>query len=159
MVLVLATRACAGNSNRPSDVEFRRLPHRHAGNSHPRAEDEVVAGHVERAPVVIPPGQIRGMAGNTQPSDEFAVRVHDMDAAGAGAVDIALLVALHAVGDAGFGTDERMKDAAVAHAAVGIDVEGADEAEPRIVDIEDRFGPGRAPLARTYSGLDHGAYL
>ena len=65
-----------------------------------------------------------------------------MDAARAGAVDVALLVALHAVGDAGLGAGEGVEDAAVAHAAIGIDVEGADEAEPRIIDIEDRTRPG-----------------
>src|SRR5262245_45174124 len=115
------------------------LPDRDAGNLQSRAEDEMVGRDVEGAPVVIAPGQIGGMAGNAQPSDQLSVRVADVDAAGTGAVDVALLIALHAVGDAGLAAGQRVKDAAVTHAAIAIDVEGADETEPRVVDVEDRF--------------------
>src|SRR5262245_18724232 len=115
------------------------LPDRDAGNLQPRAEHEVIGRDVERAPVVVAPGQIGGVAGNAQPSDQLAVAVDDMDAAWPGTVDVALLVALHAVGDAGLAAGQRVEDAAVAQAAVAIDVEGADETEPRVVDVEDRF--------------------
>src|SRR5262245_56041971 len=115
------------------------LPDRDAGNLQSRAEDEVVGRDVERAPVVIAPGQIGGVAGNAQPSDQLSVPVDDVDAAGTGAVDVALPVALHAVGDAGLAAGERVEDAAVTHAAVAIDVEGADEPEPSVIDVEDRF--------------------
>src|SRR5262245_55691116 len=115
------------------------LPDRDARNLQSRAEDEVVGGNVERAPVVIAPGQIGGMAGNAQPSDQLSVRVDDVDAAGTSAIHVALPVALHAVGDAGLAAGQGVKDAAIAHAAIGIDVEGADEPEPRVVDVEDRL--------------------
>src|SRR5262245_18805138 len=115
------------------------LPDRDAGNFQSRAEDEMVGRDVERTPVVIAPGQIGGMAGNAQPSDQLAVRVDDVDAAGTGAVDVPLPVALHAVGDAGLAAGQGVEDAAVAHAAVGLDVEGADETEPRVIDVEDGF--------------------
>src|SRR5262245_30240433 len=112
------------------------LPDRDAGNLQSRAEDEVVGRDVERAPVVIAPGQIGGMAGNAKPSDQLSVRVDDVDAAGTGAIHVALLVALHAVGDAGLAAGQGVKDAAVAYATVGLHVEGADEPEPRVVDVE-----------------------
>src|SRR4029453_7814369 len=115
------------------------LADRDAGNLQSCAEDEVVGRHVERAPVVVAPGQIGGVAGNAQPPDQLAVPVDDVDAAGTGAVDVALLVALHAIGDAGLAASQRVEDTAVAYAAVAIDLEGADEPEPRVVDVEDRF--------------------
>src|SRR5262245_2459873 len=115
------------------------LPDRDAGNLQPRAEDEVIGRDVERAPVLVAPRQIGGAAWNAQPSDQLAVAVDDMDAAWSGTVDVALLVAFHAVGDASLAAGQRVKDTAVAYAAVAIDVEGADETEPRVVDVEDRF--------------------
>src|SRR5262245_43694106 len=115
------------------------LPDRDAGNLQPGAEDEVIGRDVERAPVLAAPGQIGGVAWNAQPSDQLAVAVDDVDAAWSGTVDVALLVALHAVGDAGLAAGQRVEDTAVAHAAVAIDVEGADEPEACVVDVKDRL--------------------
>src|SRR5262245_5775304 len=104
----------------------RSLPDRHAGNIEARAVDAVIGGHVERAPVVVAPGEIGAVAGNAQAPAQAPGGVDDVDAAGPRAIDVALLVAFHAVGDARLGASKLMEDAAVAHAAVGIDVEGAD---------------------------------
>src|SRR5262245_58251836 len=99
------------------------------------------------------------MAWNAQPADQPAVRVDDVDAAGTGAVDIAFLVALHAVGDAGLAAGELMEDAAVAYAAVALDVEGADEAEPGVVDVEGRFVRAEAQAVGIDRVLDHEPHL
>ena len=80
--------------------------------------------------VVWPPGISR------RPK-QLAARVNDVDAARAGAVDVALLVAFHAVGDAGLAAGELVKQAAVADAAVGRDVEGANVRHARVVDVKD----------------------
>src|SRR5262245_65035675 len=99
------------------------LPDRDAGNLQSRAEDEMVGRDVEGAPVVIAPGQIGGMAGNAQPSDQLSAGVDDVDAAGTGAVDVALLVALHAVGAPGLARGQCVEDATLGHAAVAGGVE------------------------------------
>ena len=97
--------------------------------------------------VVCPPG-------NEQPAEQFAARIDDVHAARAGAVDVALLVALHAVGDAGFAAGELVKQAAVADAAVGRDVEGADVRHPRVVDVEDFLVGAEAQPVRIDGVLD-----
>src|SRR5262245_10052512 len=91
------------------------LPDWHAGNVETGAIDRVVRRHVQRAPVVVAPGDVGGVtARDQQAAKQFAAGVDDVHAARPGAVDIALDVALHAVGDAGLAAGELVEDAAVA---------------------------------------------
>src|SRR5262249_2420211 len=91
--------------------------------------------------VVVAPGQIGGVAGNTQPPDQLAIAVGDVDASWSGTVDVALLVALHAVGDAGLPAGQRVDDPAVAHPALAIDVErGAQPEAPSVISMREANG-------------------
>ena len=76
-----------------------------------------------------------------QLADQRAGRVVDPHAAGRGDPDIALGVALHAVGNAGleFRLDAAGEQAPVAKGAVRIDVEHADQRPFGVVDIEQLF--------------------
>lgn len=68
----------------------------------------------------------------------FALGVNDPQPAGAAAIDIAIDIDLHAVGDAGFGAAQIDIDVVrmLGERAVGRHVKGADVATARIVDVE-----------------------
>src|SRR5215475_6972568 len=126
----------------PSRISLRSSglrPDCNAGNVQPRAHDRMVGGHEQRAPIVAAPGQVGAMAGEKEAAQERAALVHDMNAARAGAVDVVADVDLHAVGDAGLVAGQLVEQAARTDAAIRADVEGADDAEPRVVDIEQLF--------------------
>ena len=99
----------------------------------------VPAGEVERFPVIAAEGDVgRGRRAVHDAAELFAGRVHDPDPAGAAAIDIALDVDLHAVGHARLVAAQIGKDAVglLRERAVGHQVEGADVAAARIVDVE-----------------------
>src|SRR5439155_8629030 len=74
-------------------------------------------------------------------AEHLARRGVDPDAAGRGDPDIAALVALHAVGQAGLelGANAAGEDARIGERAVGFDVEGADQRLRGVVDVEQAF--------------------
>ena len=102
----------------------------------------VAAGEVERFPVVAAKSEVgRRRCAVDDAAELPAVRVDDPDAAGAAAIDVALDIDLHPVGDAGFAAAQIGEDAVGVpgqHAARQ-QLEGADVAAPRVIDIEDFF--------------------
>src|SRR5882672_4107170 len=84
-------------------------PHRHARDVHARAEHRAVGGDVKRAPVGVAPGHVGAVIRDADAAEELSVRADDVEAARPGAVDVALDVDLHAVGDAGLAARELVK--------------------------------------------------
>src|SRR5579862_8759844 len=76
-------------------------PHRNAGHPDTRAMDRRVGGDVKRLPVGPAESHVGAVLGKAHAAQQFALGVDHVDAAGAGAIDIAFGVDLHAVGDAG----------------------------------------------------------
>src|SRR5262249_31117084 len=114
------------------------LPDRHAGNVEAGAENPEIGRHVERAPIIVAPRAVGGGAPRgQQPAQQPGGPGAGMHAARPGAVDVALPVALHAVGHPGLAAGELVEQAAVADAAIRRDVKGADVRHPGIVDVED----------------------
>src|SRR5262249_43818963 len=114
------------------------LPDWDAWNVEAGAKHRVIGRHIERAPIIVAPRDVGGVsARDQQPAEQLAAGIDDMHAARSGAVDVTLAVALHAVGDAGLATGELVEQTAVADAAIGRNVEGADVRHPGIVDVED----------------------
>src|SRR5262249_3883190 len=135
----------AGRTLKRTSDELELPGHRHllrdrdARNTQPGAQHAMVGGDIERAPILVAPGQVRAMAGDEHAAKELAALVHDMDAARAGAVDVILLVDLHAIGDARLVAGELVNQAAGTDAAVVVDVESADDPEAGVVDVEERL--------------------
>src|SRR3974390_854489 len=101
--------------------------------------DAVIGGEIERAPIVIAPGQVGAVARHAQAAEQVSAGVDHMNAARARAIDIALAVAFLAVGDPRLGAAQLVKGTTVSYTAVGVDVEGADQAEAGIVDVKDTY--------------------
>src|SRR5690348_11893679 len=97
---------CGGNE-RPRMFPLlspRRSSGRDASDVEARAHDGSDVGDVHRLPVVVAPREIgRVVTGRPDARQHLARRVVHEDAAGAGAPDIALDIALHAVRHAAFG--------------------------------------------------------
>src|SRR3982074_2937267 len=74
--------------------------HRHAGDLHPDASQLVVAGHEQRFPVAAAPGDVGGVASLAQRNgaDMLTFWVKDSHPSWPGTVNVAIEVALHAVG-------------------------------------------------------------
>src|SRR5215472_627783 len=113
------------------------LPDRHPGNVEACTKHGVIRCHIERAPIVVAPGDVGGVpARDEQPAEQCTLWIDDVHAAGPGAIDIALLVALHPVGHSRFAAGELMEKAAFADAAIRRNVEGTDVRHPRVIDVE-----------------------
>ena len=102
----------------------------------------IVVGPVKNSVVQSSPPQAMFTARVLDGADVLAVRVDDPDAAGAGAVDVALDVHLHAVGRAGAVVAAHVAEQALAaevEHAVAFDVVGADvlAVAVAVVDVED----------------------
>src|SRR5438067_852600 len=115
------------------------LADRDAGDAEAEAVEAGAGGYVEGAPVGVAPGQVGRDLGRDDAAEEAAALVVGPDAVRAGAVDVALLIDLHAVRDAllagpglQLGEESSVRDRAVAG-----DGEGADVAAGRVVDVED----------------------
>ena len=105
---------------------------------------------IEGAKVRAAPGEIGDELGHPQLADQLAGRRIDPDAAGAGAPDIAALIAFHAVGHARFelGADAGRENAAVGEFAVAFYVEHADQRLHGVVDVELSFVRREAEAVR-----------
>src|SRR5262245_29825046 len=100
---------------------------REARNLHADRAQVIAAGEVECPPVVAPEREVGGGRGSVNDAPEFlAPGVHDPDAPGTAAIDVALDVYLHAVGDAGLGAAQVGEDAVrvPGQGAVGQEIEG-----------------------------------
>src|SRR5688500_5473833 len=105
---------------------------RHAGYVDAHLEHLRKGRHIERLPVIVTPGEVGAMMSrDLDPADEGAVRLEDVDSAGAGRVDRAFDVDLDPIADAGLGTGELVEYAARAERAVGAHIVDADEADAR----------------------------
>src|SRR5262249_59300664 len=67
------------------------LPDRDAGNVETGAKDAVIGRVVERAPVVIAPGEIGAVARDAQPAEQPPAWIDHVNAARAGAIDLPFL--------------------------------------------------------------------
>src|SRR5712692_9677633 len=112
------------------------LPDCDARQVHARAEHRAVSGDVERAPVGVAPGHVGAVIRDADAAEELSVGADHVDAARAGAIDVAFAVHLHAVGDAGLASGELVEEALRPAAAVGPHVVGADLAKACVVHIE-----------------------
>src|SRR5512146_316719 len=126
----------ATRSNVQVMVSSPSLPHRYTGNLHPRAVNRVVGCHIERAPVLIAPGEVRAVPWNFQSPEKPALRVDHVHAARSRAVHVAVDVDLHAVSHAGLGTAQLVEQTAGPDASVGVHVERANDAEAAVVHIK-----------------------
>src|SRR5438270_1314704 len=98
----------------------------------------VAAGEVEGLPVVPAEGEVRGGGCTVHDTAELlALGVDDPQPAGAAAIDIAFDIDLHAVGHARLIAAQIGKDpvARLGERAVGSNIEGADVAAARVVDV------------------------
>ena len=95
-------------------------------------------GQIERAKVSAAPGEVGDEFGHADLAEQFAGGRVDPDAAGRGDPDIAALVALHAVGQAGLelGANAAGEDARIGERTIGFDIEGADQRLRGVVDIK-----------------------
>src|SRR6266699_7282207 len=94
------------------------LPNRHARHVHASAEHRGVGRDVERAPVGVAPGHVGAMVGDADTAEELSVGSDHVYAAGTGAIDVAFVVHLHAVGDSRLASGELVKEALRSTAAV-----------------------------------------
>src|SRR5713101_6096872 len=85
------------------------LPDRDARHVHAGAEHRAVGGDVERTPVGVAPCHVGAVVRDADPAEELALRAYHVNAAGAGAIDVAFAIDLHAVGDAGLASGELVK--------------------------------------------------
>src|SRR5215471_1407395 len=118
---------------------FLRRRHRDPGNLHVDRAEVVTAGEVQRLPVVAAEGDVRGGGSAVDDAAELLPpRIHDPDPAGAAAIDIALHVDLHAVGNPGLAAAQVGEDAVgvLGQGAAGQKVEGANVRAARVVDVE-----------------------
>ena len=95
-------------------------------------------GQIERAKIRPAPGEIGDEFGHADLAEQFAGGRIDPDAAGRRDPDIAALVALHAVGQAGLelGADAAGEDARIGERAIGFDIEDADQRLHGVVDVK-----------------------
>ena len=102
--------------------------------------DRMGGGQIERAKIGPAPGEIGDEFGRAHLAEQFAGGRIDPDAAGRGDPDIAALVALHAVGQAGLelGADAAGEDARIGERTIGFDVEDADQRLHGVVDVKQR---------------------
>src|SRR5882672_5655179 len=115
-------------------------PRRYAGDVQPRADHGTDHGDIERAPVVVAPGDVgRMVPRRLDAGQHLAGGIVDVDAARAGAIDVALNVTLHTVGNATLGADVLIKQPPLAEYAVGPDVVDADEALATAVHVQQLF--------------------
>ena len=116
-------------------------------------------GQIERAKVSAAPGEIGDEFGHAHLAEQLAGRRIDPDAAGRGDPDIAALVALHAVGQAGLelGADAAGEDARIGERAVGFDVEDADQRLHGVVDVKQALVGREAEAVRLVEqmAVDH----
>src|SRR5690349_21519145 len=106
------------------------------------AIDRGRAGAIELVPVAPAPVQVAGVLGHADHAEMPAGRREHPDAARPGDVDVAALVALHPVDQAGgelAGADPPREQPALAERAVAADREDADMGARRIVDVEQRL--------------------
>src|SRR5271170_6932168 len=130
-------------------------------NLHVDGAQMVAAGEVQGLPVVAAEGDIGGGRSAVDDAAELlALRVHDPDPTGATAIDIALDIDLHAVGDAGLAAAQIDKDAVgvLCERAVGQQLEGTDVAAPRIVDVEYRLIGREREAVGQYKIVDQEAH-
>src|SRR3954470_15695782 len=78
--------ACAGTTE--CWLLDSSLPDLHAGHADAQAVKRVVGGDVERAPVVVAERHVRAMVRDEESAEELSVRADDVDAGGAGAIDV-----------------------------------------------------------------------
>src|SRR5271170_4781827 len=113
--------------------------HRNSGDFYIDRAEMVAAGEIEGFPVGAAKGQIcRGRGAVDDAAEFFALWIDDPQPTGAAAIDIAFDVDLHAVGNAGFIAAQIDKHmiAVFRERAVGRDIEGANVAAARVVDVE-----------------------
>src|SRR5215831_11319004 len=119
-----------------------RNRHRNAGDPEVDRAQRSAAGEEQGLPVVATEADVCGCRlAMDDPSELLALGVEDVDAARTAAIDIAQRVYFHAVGHA------RFRPAKVGEHPIGLfreravrrEVEGADVATARIVDVEDAF--------------------
>ncbi len=98
-------------------------------------------GQIQRAKIGPAPGEVGDEFGNADLAEQLAGRRIDPNAAGRGDPDIAVMVALHAIGQAGLelGTDAAGEDARIGERTIDLDVEDADQRLRGVVDIQQAF--------------------
>src|SRR2546422_9856 len=127
----------------PMDAEAIRVSVRRTGRLVVVDGAQVVpAGEVELFPVIAAEGDVgSGRSPVDDAAELLAPWIHDPDASGSAAVDVAFDIYLHAVGDAGFVAPELGEDPIrlLRERAVGQQVECPDVSAPSVVDVEHRF--------------------
>ncbi|MGY2934830.1 putative ferredoxin-like protein [Bradyrhizobium sp. GM6.1] len=106
--------------------------------------DRVRRSQIQRAEIRPAPGKVGDEFGQAELAEQLAPRRIDPDPAGCRNPDVAVLVALHAVGQAGLelGADTAREHTRTRQRAVAVDVEYTDECLYGVVDIE-QFLVGR----------------
>ena len=112
--------------------------------------DRVRRGHEQRAEIGAAPAQIGDQFGHADLAQEIAAHRIDPHAARRRHPDIAVLIAFHAVRQAGleFRADAAGEDAGVGKRTVGGDVEDADQRLHGVVDVEPLFVRRKAEAVR-----------
>src|SRR5712671_1816151 len=113
--------------------------HRNSGDLQFDREQRAAAGEEQRLPVVASKADVRCRRMTVHDAAELvALRIEDVDAARAAAIDVAGDVDLHAVGPARLAAAQIGEDAVglLREKAVGQEIDGADEAAAEIGNIE-----------------------
>src|SRR5215210_484787 len=129
-----------------------------ARDLHPHAVDRRRGRDVQRLPVVVAPVHVADGLGDLDRPEVLPLGREDHDASGAGDVDIAVLVELHAVDEVALlearGADVLGEHAPVRKLMVVADVEDADVRPVGVVDVEQRLVRREAEPVRLHEVLD-----
>src|SRR4051812_16833483 len=129
-----------------------------ARDLHAHAVDRRRGRDVQGLPVGVAPVQVADRLGHLDRAEVLALGREDQDAVGAGDVDVALLVELHAVDEVTLrevgGADALREHAAVREPVVGPDVEDANVRTFCVVDVEERLVHREAEAVRLREVVD-----
>jgi len=130
--------------------------HRDARDFHIHRAEECPAGEVKRLPVVAAESDVGGRGSAMDDAAKLlALGIHDVDATGAAAIDIAGGVDLHPIGHARF-CSPQVDEYAVGlfgELAVGKQIEGANVTPARVVDVEHRLVGREGEAIRGQEGI------
>src|SRR5215471_2129584 len=138
MAINTTTAAAANDPLAKADIDIAVLlcmsrslldRHRHARNLHLEGTEAGAGAKVDGLPIVSSEGEVGGVAEAVHDSAEFlAIRIEDVEAAGAAAKNISCRVDLHAVRHSGLRSAQVGKNpvSLTGERAVRLEIEGAD---------------------------------
>src|SRR4030095_16467767 len=129
--------------------------HRYTRNPQPDAVNRISRRYKKRPPIRFAPVKVSRMAWDLDSSEEISLRVDDVDAGRASAVDVSLDIYFHAVGIPRFVAFSFVEKPSIAQGAIGFHVEHANMAAGSVIDIQERLIRREAQAIGIFKVVDH----